>query len=99
MRLRRGRVARRLHYAGVRHRRWYETCASRHMRSVMKSEQLREVSVPTFSSSAAPLASTALDRWALARIRQMIPTARVRFRLWDGVESLPLSTSATPLVG
>ena len=65
----------------------------------MKSEQLREFSVSTFSSRTAPLASTALDRWALARIRQMVPTARVRFRLWDGVESVPLSNSATPLVG
>jgi cyclopropane-fatty-acyl-phospholipid synthase len=29
----------------------------------------------------------------------MVATARVRFLLWDGVESGPLSTSATPLVG
>jgi cyclopropane-fatty-acyl-phospholipid synthase len=69
------------------------------MRSVMKSEQLRAYSVPTFSSDSAPIASTALDRWALARIRQMVPTARVRFRLWDDVESAPLSDSATPIVG
>ena len=69
------------------------------MRSAMKSEQLREFSVPTFSSRTAPIASTALDRWALARVRQMVATARVRFLLWDGVESVPLSNSATPLVG
>ena len=65
----------------------------------MKSEQLRELSVPTFSSRTAPGASTALDRWALTCIRRMVATARVRFLLWDGVESGPLSTSATPLVG
>jgi cyclopropane-fatty-acyl-phospholipid synthase len=65
----------------------------------MKSEQLRELSVPTFSSRTAPGASTALDRLALTCIRRMVATARVRFLLWDGVESVPLSTSATPLVG
>jgi len=69
------------------------------MGSVMKSDQLGVNCAPTFSSRTAPLASTALDRWALGRIRQMVETARLRFLLWDGVESLPLSTSAAPLVG
>ncbi|HMB80186.1 MAG TPA: hypothetical protein VKI43_08975, partial [Vicinamibacterales bacterium] len=32
-------------------------------------------------------------------IRRTVATARIRFLLWDGAESLPLSTSAAPLVG
>src|SRR5882762_8734361 len=43
-------------------------------------------SVPTFSSDTAPLASTFLERWALARIQQSVAAARVRFMLWDGFE-------------
>jgi cyclopropane-fatty-acyl-phospholipid synthase len=65
----------------------------------MKSQQPHALSVPTFSSRAAPLASTAFDRWALARIRATVATARIRFLLWDGVESLPLSSSDAPVVG
>jgi hypothetical protein len=68
-------------------------------RSAMKSEQLQALSAPTFSSRTAPIASMALDRWALARIRDTIATGRIRLLLWDGVESLPLSNSAAPLVG
>jgi cyclopropane-fatty-acyl-phospholipid synthase len=56
---------------------------------VMRSEHLRASSVQTFSSRTAPLESTAIDRWALTRIRQMVTTARVRFLLWDGFESPP----------
>ena len=52
----------------------------------MKSEHLQFLSVSPFSNRTAPVASTALDRWALARIRDMVATARVRFRLWDGFE-------------
>jgi cyclopropane-fatty-acyl-phospholipid synthase len=63
----------------------------------MKLEQPNALTAPTFSSRAAPLASTALDRWALTRIHQMVASARIRFLLWDGYESL--STSAAPLVG
>jgi cyclopropane-fatty-acyl-phospholipid synthase len=65
----------------------------------MKSEQLHALSVPTFSSRTAPVASTMLDHWALTCIRRMVPSACVRFRLWDGVESVPLSTSDTQIVG
>jgi cyclopropane-fatty-acyl-phospholipid synthase len=61
----------------------------------MKSEHLQFLSVSTFSSRTAPVASTALDRWALARIRDMVATARVRFLLWDGFELL--SVSAAPV--
>ena len=50
-------------------------------------------SVPTFSSDTAPLASTVLERWALARIQQSVASARVRFMLWDGFE-LPCAAEA-----
>jgi len=40
----------------------------------------------TFSSDLAPAGSTRLDRWALARIRAMVPSAALTFRLWDGYE-------------
>jgi cyclopropane-fatty-acyl-phospholipid synthase len=63
--------------------------------AVVKSDHLNAFSVPTFSSQTAPLASTALDRWALARIRDMVADARVRFLLWDGIESP--STAGTPV--
>jgi cyclopropane-fatty-acyl-phospholipid synthase len=65
----------------------------------MKLQHIEALSAPTFSSRTAPLASTALDRWALMRIRHMIATARVQLLLWDGVDAQPLSTSAAPLVG
>jgi cyclopropane-fatty-acyl-phospholipid synthase len=51
--------------------------------------------VPTFSSQTAPLASTPLDRWALARIRSTVASARLRFLLWDGFESP--SEAGTPV--
>jgi cyclopropane-fatty-acyl-phospholipid synthase len=44
-------------------------------------------SAAAFSSRTAPLPSTPLDRWGLARIRDMVAGARVRFLLWDGFES------------
>ena len=53
------------------------------------------MSASTFSSRIASNASTPLDRWALARIRDMVATARVRFLLWDGFELL--SDSAAPV--
>jgi cyclopropane-fatty-acyl-phospholipid synthase len=65
----------------------------------MKSEPLHVLSAPTFSSQTAPVASTALDRWALTRVRRMVEAARVRFLLWDGAEPLPPSTSAASAVG
>jgi cyclopropane-fatty-acyl-phospholipid synthase len=43
-------------------------------------------SVPTFSSATALQASTPLDRWVVERIRRSVPTARLRFVLWDGFE-------------
>jgi cyclopropane-fatty-acyl-phospholipid synthase len=61
----------------------------------MKSPHLQAFPVPTFSSRAHPLASTTIDRWVLARVRGLVPSARVRFRLWDGVESA--STAGAPV--
>ena len=61
----------------------------------MKSHHLQAFPVPTFSSQTAPLASTFLDHWAIARIRAMVPEARVRFLLWDGFDSP--SASGTPV--
>jgi cyclopropane-fatty-acyl-phospholipid synthase len=61
----------------------------------MKSEHLQFLSVSTFSSRTAPAGSTAFDRWALARIRDTVATARVGFQLWDGFELL--SVSAAPV--
>ena len=53
--------------------------------------------IRTFSSEIAPLASTALDRWALGCIRRSVSAAPIRFVLWDGFELLsghgaPLAT-------
>lgn len=53
----------------------------------MKREQLRTLTVPTFSSDVAPLASTRLDRWVLGRIQRTVIRAPVRFVLWDGFEA------------
>ena len=52
----------------------------------MKLGDARVFSVPTFSSDTAPRASTPVDRWALGRIRASVPSARLRFVLWDGFE-------------
>jgi cyclopropane-fatty-acyl-phospholipid synthase len=61
----------------------------------MKSDHLQSLTVSTFSNRTAPVGSTAVDRWALARIRDMVSSARVRFLLWDGFELL--SVSAAPV--
>jgi cyclopropane-fatty-acyl-phospholipid synthase len=52
----------------------------------MKPDHAHASAVPTFSDEIAPIASTALDRWALARIHGTVASARVRFLLWDGFE-------------
>src|SRR5260370_13273027 len=59
----------------------------------MKYEDVRAVHAPTFSGEIAPIASTSLDRWALARIHRTVASARVRFVLWDGFE-VPSPTGA-----
>src|SRR5437667_10234464 len=61
----------------------------------MKPEHMHAFSVSTFSSRTAPLASTPLDRWALARIQRLVASSRVRFRLWDGFEVAP--TAGAPV--
>jgi cyclopropane-fatty-acyl-phospholipid synthase len=49
------------------------------------------VAVPEFSSERASLASTWFDRWALARVQQIVSTAPIAFELWDGYELGPAS--------
>jgi cyclopropane-fatty-acyl-phospholipid synthase len=55
----------------------------------MKPAHLPAFPAQTFSSHVAPLASTPLDRWVLARIQQTVASARIRFMLWDGFELSP----------
>ena len=62
----------------------------------MKAEQLHAYALPTFSSELARVASTGLDRWALARIQRSVASARIRFLLWDGFE---LSATTGAAVG
>ena len=59
----------------------------------MKLGDARVFSVPTFSSDSAPRASTPVDRWVAGRIRASVPSARLRFVLWDGFE-LPYAGDA-----
>jgi cyclopropane-fatty-acyl-phospholipid synthase len=49
----------------------------------------------TFSSHVASVVSTALDHWALGRIRETVASAPIRFALWDGFE---LPATAGPAV-
>ncbi len=59
----------------------------------MKRGDAGVFSVPTFSSDSAPRASTPVDRWVAGRIRASVPSARLRFVLWDGFE-LPYAGDA-----
>lgn len=43
----------------------------------------------TFSSDLGSARSTTLDRWALERIQRTVPSAPLRFVLWDGFELQP----------
>jgi cyclopropane-fatty-acyl-phospholipid synthase len=52
----------------------------------MKADHLRTFDVPAYSSEVAPLASTMLDRWALAWIQSTVRSAPISFMLWDGFE-------------
>lgn len=52
----------------------------------VKAEHLRSLGVPVRSSGVAPLASTRLDRWALAQIQRTVKSAPIRFELWDGFD-------------
>lgn len=62
----------------------------------VKAEHLHPSAVPARSRGSAPLASTSLDRWALARIQRTVKSAPIRFVLWDGFELPP---AAGPAVG
>jgi cyclopropane-fatty-acyl-phospholipid synthase len=57
--------------------------------------QFHPSTVPARSAGLAALTSTALDRWALARIQQTVGSARIGFVLWDGFE-LPVA-GGTPV--
>src|SRR5215212_647947 len=57
----------------------------------MNGSRSQTFPIRTFSSELAPLASNALDRWALARIQQSVASASIRFQLWDGFELRPES--------
>jgi cyclopropane-fatty-acyl-phospholipid synthase len=51
--------------------------------------------VPAISNDISPWASTPLDRWVLARIQRTVPTAPIKFALWDGFE---LPSPSRPIV-
>ena len=53
--------------------------------------------VPAYSSEMAARASTRLDRWALARIQSTVPSAPIRFMLWDGF-ALPATRAAVATI-
>ena len=51
---------------------------------------------PAFSGKITPLRSTAVDRWALARIRGAVRSAPLRFALWDGFEWRQIGGTVDP---
>jgi cyclopropane-fatty-acyl-phospholipid synthase len=51
--------------------------------------------VPAISNDISPWASTAFDRWVLGRIQRTVPTAPIKFALWDGFE---LPSPSRPIV-
>ena len=51
--------------------------------------------VPAISNDISPWASTPLDRWVLGRIQRTVPTAPIKFALWDGFE---LPSPSRPIV-
>jgi cyclopropane-fatty-acyl-phospholipid synthase len=61
----------------------------------MIGKEVLKVSAEARSSSIASHPSTSLDRWALGRIQDIVKTAPIRFRLWDGFE---LPSPAGPAV-
>jgi cyclopropane-fatty-acyl-phospholipid synthase len=64
--------------------------------STVVNEILRRSVAVRASSGARRLGSNAFDRWALARVQEMVATAPIRFQLWDGFELAP---AATPAIG
>jgi cyclopropane-fatty-acyl-phospholipid synthase len=51
--------------------------------------------VPAISNDISSWASTPLDRWVLGRIQRTVPTAPIKFSLWDGFE---LPSPSRPIV-
>src|SRR5579864_1188455 len=62
------------------------------------SDHSRTFGVHTDSRERVPLASTALDRWALERIQRMVMSAPIRFVLWDGFELASLAGPAVATI-
>jgi cyclopropane-fatty-acyl-phospholipid synthase len=52
----------------------------------MRAEHIRPCDLSAFSGDTSRYESTALDRWALARIQRSVESAPIRFVLWDGFE-------------
>ncbi len=65
----------------------------------MKTEYASVAWGQSFSTQAASLASTALDRWALAQIHRRVAAASVGFQLWDGFRIVPPLAASEPVVG
>src|SRR5215510_9099882 len=52
--------------------------------------------VPAISNDVSHWASTPFDHWVLRRIQRSVPTAPIKFALWDGFE---LPSPSRPIVG
>ena len=52
----------------------------------------------SFSSQVVQAPSTFIDRWALGRIAESVPSAPLRFALWDGFELAPPSASSVATI-
>jgi cyclopropane-fatty-acyl-phospholipid synthase len=52
----------------------------------IRAERVRPCDLSGFSDDTSRYPSTALDRWALARIQHSVESAPIRFVLWDGFE-------------
>ncbi len=55
----------------------------------MLAERLHAAPVLRFTDRSGTRPSTAVDRWALARIQRIVETAPIRFVLWDGYSIQP----------
>jgi cyclopropane-fatty-acyl-phospholipid synthase len=64
----------------------------------MKHAPARAYGVPAHSGDIESRASTALDRWLVARIQDLVRTAPIRFVLWDGFEQPPIAGPAVSTI-
>src|SRR6476646_10343663 len=65
------------------------------IRDVAGSVQDHPLPVPAISNAISSWASTPLNRWGLGRIQRTVPTAPIKFSLWDGFE---LPSPSRPIV-